>query len=73
MDVLDPSIMPCTGLKVPNGLLLNEAQDLIHHFNKKKLVSMDISELNLDIGNIEEKIKSLHTFFKIFKKPLNLT
>tara|TARA_B100000963_G_scaffold360835_1_gene393382 strand:+ start:5612 stop:6409 length:798 start_codon:yes stop_codon:yes gene_type:complete len=72
VDVLDPSVMPCTGLPVKNGLMIDETKNIIDFLNKKKVVSMDISELNLKIGTTHDKIKSLNTFFKIFENTLNL-
>ena len=67
MDSLDPSILKCTGTKVDDGLYLEESLEIIKVINQKKLVNTDITELNLDIGDIEDKLYSLNIFYNILK------
>ena len=70
IDAIDPKFIPCTGTPVKNGLNVKEATKLVNNLNKHNIVNMDIAELNLEIGTINDKMKSLSNFFKIFKKIL---
>ena len=65
LDSLDPSILQCTGTKVNNGLFLEELLNILKIIRNKKLINVDITELNLELGNINDKLKSMNIFFKI--------
>ena len=67
MDSLDPSILKCTGTKVNNGLYLEETLEIIKIIKQKNLINTDITELNLDIGNLDDKLNSLNVFCSILK------
>ena len=67
VDVLDPSIMPSTGTSVPNGLLLDPCKEIVDHMSRQRLVSVDLTELNLTIGHVEERATSLVHFGFLFK------
>ena len=64
--------MPCTGTPVKNGLNVKESINLMKYLEKYNIVTMDISELNLELGTIDDKMKSITNFFKIFKSILNI-
>lgn len=49
VDVLDPTIFPCTGTPVDNGINLNDAKTLLASF-KENWVSADFVEFNPNLG-----------------------
>lgn len=64
VDGLDPSYIASTGTKYINGVDIEYVIELIKFF-KKNIVNVDLVELNLDLGTIEEKEISLENFLKI--------
>ena len=68
--MLDPSVMPSTGTTVEDGLELEPCKIIIDKLLRKNLVSVDITELNLTIGNIEDRAKSLMNLTYLFKNYL---
>lgn len=70
VDVLDPLVMPCTGTPVEQGLQLNDCKIIIDTILKKNVISLDIAELNVGIGNAEEKSKSIKNLTYLFKNYL---
>tara|TARA_Y100000816_G_scaffold175002_1_gene125934 strand:+ start:142 stop:933 length:792 start_codon:yes stop_codon:yes gene_type:complete len=67
VDVLDPSVIPSTGTSVSNGLRLEPCKEIIDNMSRQRLISVDLTELNLTIGHIEERAKSLMHFCFLFK------
>ena len=67
VDVLDPSILPSTGTIVPNGIDLKPCKIIVDHMIHQNLVSVDLTELNLTIGHVEDRAKSLINFSYLFK------
>lgn len=67
VDVLDPSVMPSTGTAVPGGLQLETCKKIVDNMSRQNLVSVDLTELNLTIGHIEDRAKSLINFSYLFK------
>ena len=67
VDVLDPSIMPSTGTSVKKGLELEPCKVIIDKMKDKNLVSIDLTELNLTVGHIEERAKSIINLSYLFK------
>ena len=68
VDSLDPLMMPSTGTKVINGLMLDEAKylnDIL--LERTMLYNVDITELNLEIGSVSDRVRSLNNTFYIFK------
>ena len=69
VDCLDPSIIPCTGTPVKNGLQLEQTKDIIDKLlDRHNLINMDITELNLDIGSKYQQLTSLDNFIYLFDK-----
>lgn len=68
VDSLDPSIIPCTGTSVPDGINLDYILKLIKTL-KNNIINVDITELNLDINQEEKKI-SLENTLKIINELL---
>ena len=66
VDSIDPSFIPSTGTPVKNGIRLDKMCDLIHGLiNNQNMITMDLCELNLDLGSDIEKEKSLKNTLKI--------
>ena len=64
VDALDPKYLNSTGTPVAKGLKYRKAKQLLDYLLiHKNIINMDITELNLDIGN--EK-KSIYTFMHLF-------
>ena len=71
VDVLDPSIIYSTGTPVKNGLNLDACKDILLYLINKNLVSFDLTELNLRIGDKKEVIKSLISLSYLLKNYIN--
>lgn len=67
VDVLDPSVMPSTGTAVDDGLRLEPCKNIIDKMMSKNMISVDLTELNLTIGHIEDRTKSIMNFNYLFK------
>ena len=67
VDGLDPEVMPSTGTRSPSGIQIEPCKKLLDNMLNTNLISVDITELNLDIGNVEEKSKSLINLTYLFK------
>ncbi len=72
VDCLDPSIISSTGTPVNNGLLLDETKYVLDTIKNYNLINMDIAELNLYIGDKNEKRKSLNNFLYLFNNYLDV-
>ncbi len=67
VDGLDPEVMPSTGTSSPGGIQLEPCKKLLDNMLNRNLISVDITELNLDIGTVEDKSKSLVNLTYLFK------
>ncbi len=67
VDVLDPSVMPSTGTAVPHGLQLETCKEIVDQMSRQNLVSVDLTELNLTIGHVQERAQSIINFSYLFK------
>jgi arginase len=68
VDVMDPSLIPCTGTPVENGLHLEETKFILDEIKDSNIINMDITELNLEIGTNKEKKTSFYNFLTLFDK-----
>lgn len=60
VDCMDPSVIKSTGTPVNNGIKLQPMKMILNDLmNKNNMINMDITELNMDIGSLDEKKKSL--------------
>ncbi len=66
VDVIDPKYMPCTGTPVFNGLSLKSCKSILNQLFMNNIVSMDLTELNLDIGTSYQRKKSLNNILNLF-------
>ena len=72
VDSLDPSIIPCTGTPVEGGFMLSEVLDIVSILKRENIINMDFTELNLELGNKSEKIKSLDNSLTILNEFVHL-
>lgn len=59
VDVLDPAVAPGTGVPEPDGLMLDEAMNVLSEaFRRNKVVSFDLEEFNpsLDVEGRTRKV-----------------
>ena len=71
VDCLDPRVMPCTGTTVKKGIGLQTAKDLMDSLNSYPILNMDLTELNLNLGKKDDKVKSLYNLFYIMDRYLD--
>ncbi|CAF1105724.1 unnamed protein product [Didymodactylos carnosus] len=68
VDSIDPSAIPSTGTPVERGMDCSEVIDIIRAVSKEnRLVSMDVTELNLDLGLEDDQKKSLKNSIDVVK------
>jgi arginase len=67
VDAIDPEYIPSTGTPVKNGVQLQTAINTLDVLRTKKLVSLDITELNMKLGTISESKKSMKNTLRLFK------
>ena len=68
VDCLDPSVVPCTGTMVNNGLYKTQTRDVMKNLMMhQNLINMDLTELNIDedFFNNEDKEKSIQNVVDI--------
>ena len=72
VDAFDPSVIPSTGTAVDGGLELDHFTKIMEAINEKKNVrSIDIVELNPEIGTPEEIKRSIDNSFKILDRIID--
>jgi arginase len=71
VDSMDPEIIKCTGTRVSKGLELEQVIKLFEKLYNFDIKNLDITELNFEIGNNNDKIKTLNNIIKIFEKYFN--
>ena len=67
---MDPKIINCTGTKSKYGLNLN-TKVILDYLKKRNICNMDITELNLELGNNKDKLKTIQNFSKLFENYLD--
>lgn len=70
VDVMDPSVMYSTGTKVPDGLYTKESKIIMNTLQEENIVNIDITELNLHIGQPRQKILSILNIIEVFDRYL---
>lgn len=65
VDCMDISEIYSTGTPVKNGIKMSEAEILLKSLNTKNIVNIDFTELNLEIGNDNQKFYSLANTLKL--------
>lgn len=72
VDVMDPSILFSTGTRVKGGLYTEETKKIMKLLKDEDIVNIDITELNLNIGNTRQKTLSLLNLINVFDDYLNI-
>ena len=70
VDCMDPTIINCTGTKSKYGLNLN-TKIILDYLAKTNVCNIDITELNLELGNNKDKLKTIHNLSKLFESYLD--
>jgi arginase len=66
VDSIDPSLIPCTGTSVDDGMLLEPTKNLFNFLiNENDVINFDITEVNLKEGTFQQKIITLQSLFDI--------
>lgn len=68
VDSMDMSVIYSTGTPVKNGIKFNDAKKLFDFLSCKRIVNVDITELNLDIGDLNQKMYSIANTLKLVDK-----
>jgi arginase len=63
VDSLDPNIFGETGTPVPRGLELKPTKEVLDSLLLENIVNMDITEINLDLGEKNKNIPNLKYLF----------
>ena len=67
VDAIDPEYIPSTGTPVKNGVNLQTAINTLHVLRSNNMVSMDITELNMNLGTDGDSKKSMKNTLMLFK------
>ena len=67
VDVLDPKFIPCTGTPVKNGLHIVPCKFILDELLTTNLVSVDLVELNLELGSEKDQEESIYNYVKLFE------
>lgn len=68
VDCMDPTIIPCTGTAVPNGIHYPIMNSVLQSLKYHNILNIDITELNLELCNTEEEqIDSLKKTINLFE------
>jgi arginase len=66
VDALDPSHISATGTPVEDGLTVTEVRDIIQAgLNTENLVSLDVVEFNVALGDKDHSFKALEELFRV--------
>ena len=71
VDCMDPEIIPCTGTRYNNGLNLINTKKILDKLVDTNIVNIDITEINLELGNKEESDKTISNTLHLFDKYLD--
>jgi len=71
VDCIDISEMTSTGTPVRDGLNVESTKKILNFLRFKNVINVDITELNLDIGDTNQKFMSLANTLYLFDKYLH--
>lgn len=71
VDSIDPKYIPSTGTPAKNGIELKNGIRILCELNKKNIVNMDITELNLELGTKSDATKSGRNAVKLLRAFLD--
>lgn len=67
VDVLDKSEMPSTGIPLAGGIKMQQILPILHRLSRERVVTLDIAEFNVSIGNKKEVKESLNKVLQMIK------
>lgn len=73
VDSLDPSVLDSTGTPVPEGLTLETAKNILDFLKTQDWKSMDITELNVSLGNSQKSMTNLKYIFSEMTESLQFS
>ena len=68
VDCMDPTIIPCTGTTFSEGLNFNVKNILDNLLFDADIVNIDITELNFELGDENDKKKTMNNLLYLFNK-----
>jgi arginase len=71
VDSMEPSIIPCTGTRYNGGLNLINTKRILDKLVDTNIVNIDITEINLELGDKEERKKTISNTLHLFDKYLD--
>ncbi len=73
VDGMDPQFTPSTGTPVPGGMSLNETLQIVQILKEtKRLMSVDVVEVNLLLGSREDAEKTLKNTMTVIKQIISI-
>ena len=66
IDIMDPSLISSTGTPEEGGVNMEEMKKILLFLSKKNVKSMDIVELNPELGDLEETKRNLFQLLDVF-------
>ena len=70
VDSMDMSVIYSTGTPVKNGIKYNDGKKILDFLSYKRIVNADVTELNLEIGDLNQKMYSLANTLKLVDKVI---
>ena len=68
VDSMDMSVIYSTGTPVKDGIKFDDGKKILDFLSCKKIVNVDVTELNLDIGDLNQKMYSIANTLKLVDK-----
>ena len=70
VDCMDPKYVPSTGTVDSGGIEMSKGKAILDYLYTKRVVSVDITELNVSLGSKEEVAHSVKSTASLFEKYL---
>jgi arginase len=70
VDCMDPRYVPSTGTVDSGGIELSRGKAILDYLYNKRVVNVDITELNVSLGSREEVMRSMESTSVLFEKYL---
>jgi arginase len=71
VDCIDPKYIPSTGTVDSGGINLENGKKILNYLYTKNVVNVDITELNVSLGNVKDVDKSMTSTRELFENYLN--
>ena len=72
VDCMDPKYVPSTGTVDSGGIEMSKGKAILDYLYTKRVVSVDITELNVSLGSKEEVAHSVKSTVSLFEKYLKI-